>query len=289
MSGVKQHQPAPQATVQADDTHKRPFLDEVIEATVQRLEEVTGRCRDELHNAGDGFRQAIVMSKSIGYLSSLLTDEVMGKFVMPLMNTRLGFLTDRDPTKPTKNNDPPPKPYTVAAVRNVIVEGLLRGVDWTNNQLNIIGGNLYITQEGYRKKLADYHGLTDLEVIYGVPQLVGGRQVVRVSVRWKLNGRQDELTDDKGQPGREFAVTTNNYTTADAMVGKAIRKALKSAYERVSGTVEPDVDGSVGEQQTTSAVTTLQRKLTDLAGKRAEPAPDHPGGMLFEGAERVEA
>ena len=58
---------------------------------------------DIVNNFGAAFNAAQV----IGLLREALTDEVMNAVFMPLMNTKVGFRTDRD-GKPDKTDDPSP-------------------------------------------------------------------------------------------------------------------------------------------------------------------------------------
>ena len=66
---------------------------------------------------------------------------------MPLMNTKVGFRTDRD-GKPDKNGRVKP-PYEVATVREAIIDAAIIGLLPTGNQFNIISSTMYPTKEGY--------------------------------------------------------------------------------------------------------------------------------------------
>ncbi len=272
-------------------THAQPapvnpdaaLLDEAIGKAVERLDRLSARCLDELHQAaGSALRKAMVTSRAIELLDQALTPEVM-HFIMRLMNTPLGFLTDKDPEKNPKCQER----YDVATVKRVMIEALLKGVDWIGNQLNIISGRLYITQEGYARKCREVPGLTNLELIPGSPQVANGITLVRMGARWKLNGVPNELRDAKGEPGIYFPVQAASYSTADNLIGKAKRKAYKLIYERATGSDQPDDDESVA-QQVAAVVKDAKGGRTDaLAGKIAgngatRTADTYPGDDAYQ-------
>ncbi len=98
---------------------------------------------DIVNNFGAAFNAAQV----IGLLREALTDEVMNAVFMPLMNTKVGFRTDRD-GKPDKNGRPKPL-YDIPTVRDAIIDAAIIGLLPTGNQFNIISGTMYPTKEGY--------------------------------------------------------------------------------------------------------------------------------------------
>ena len=80
-------------------------------------------------------------------LREILTDDVMKKVFMPLMNTKVGFLTDRS-GKPDKHGNVK-EPYSIAVVRDAIIDAVTIGLLPTGNQMNIIAERMYPTKEGY--------------------------------------------------------------------------------------------------------------------------------------------
>ena len=84
-------------------------------------------------------------ASAVAAIREALTNDVMNAVIMPLVNTKAGFLTDR---KPTRKN-PNPVPYTLDVVRSCVIEALTKGVLATGNHFNIIAGSCYITREGY--------------------------------------------------------------------------------------------------------------------------------------------
>jgi len=185
---------------------------------------------------------ALLMADAISKLRELITPAIMER-VMSLMNSPLGFKTDR----PNKKNA---RPYSSEEVRECFIASLLNGVWPVGNEWNIISGNMYIAQNGYRRKVSEVPGLTDLHLSPGVPGLHNGRQVVRYAATWKLNGVSDELLGPDGKPGRVIPVAHDDYSSVDQLLGKAERKALKAIWHQIHGSDHTPPDGEVGESLT---------------------------------------
>ena len=86
-------------------------------------------------------------------LDQVLTDEVVHTYFFPLMNTRAGFLTDRNPAK-VRRNQQPATPYTISWVRACLKDAILKALLPVGNQFNIISGSVYITGDGYTDLLS---------------------------------------------------------------------------------------------------------------------------------------
>lgn len=80
-------------------------------------------------------------------LREALTEEVMDKVFMPLMNTKIGFMTDRT-GKPDKRGNVKPL-YSRDVVRDCIIDAVIIGLLPTGNQFNILAERMYPTKEGY--------------------------------------------------------------------------------------------------------------------------------------------
>lgn len=223
------------------------------------------------------FSQAITMATAIQEIRTALTDEVMTKAVMPLMNSKLGFRTDKDPARPAFNKKTgryeAPQPYPVATVRECLIEATLRGLPPVGNCWNIISGQSYTTKEGLwfliGKKVA---GLTDFKLQIGVPKMVrppgdarnasdeeAKGAIVNCSASWKLHGKEDRIE-------REIPIRVNAMMGADAIMGKAERKILAAAYAQITGTTLGDADVSEAEPP--------MRDATPAARERDDEADD---------------
>ena len=103
----------------------------------------------QLQNNATAAFQAVCVVKM---MRDALTDQVVKQVFEPLMNTKIGFRTDKDPNRPRKKKDgtfETPKPYSTEVVRDCIIDAVINGLMPTGNQFNIISGTMYPTKEGY--------------------------------------------------------------------------------------------------------------------------------------------
>lgn len=189
-----------------------------------------------LQHVREGMSEALIeareRARSIEELRAALTDKVMAEF-MPLMNTPLGFRTDR----PSKRY---PQPYTVQQVREVFVQALFWKLPLLNNVINIISEQCYITGEGFTYLLKHMDGLTDLMILPEVPIRSAGGAVVPFTASWVMKGVPNKIT------GR-VPVRTDEYSTIDQIIGKAMAKIRGRVYETLTGCTEFTKAGEVDE------------------------------------------
>ena len=161
------------------------------------------------------FKRTLLVSTAMGELQNLLTPKIMAP-IMNLQNKSLGFRTDN------------PNGYPVDVVRDCLIEATLKGVYPVGNEFNIIAGRCYITKEGYFHKLHDIPNFSWVE-IPGIPRNVGDNgAIIKVTLEWKYNGKSStkEL---------ELAIRVNRGMGADAIIGKALRKARAWLYTTITG------------------------------------------------------
>jgi hypothetical protein len=231
-------------------------LDQTIEATLKRLDESADRYAAQLAQPMAGrIERMVLTSRALRDIRGQLTDKLMTEFVMPLMNSSLGFLCDL----PSKNDQ---RYYSIPEVRECVIQALLLDFRLTGNEFNIIAGRFYGAQAGYYRKLCDLPNVTNVRVIGGTPVLREGRTIVRMGISCNVDGKPWELRDAKGQTGREFVVRVNSGMGDDGVIGKAKRKALKAAFEELSGINVDDMDdASAGEVMPESSVESAKAKL----------------------------
>ena len=181
------------------------------------------------------FARMFAMGSAMGALREALTDGIM-RSVMKLQGSKLGFKTDAV--------------YDVRVVRDCLIDALMYGVQPVGNQFNIIGGNAYITKEGYTALLANLPGLSRLKLVIA-PAVVSESKTAGVS----RSGEQCQKIEREAQvPVRmswvfrgeeesevlEFTIRVNKGMSEDALRGKAERKARKWLYEYLTGCALPD-------------------------------------------------
>lgn len=253
---------APQGQVKTvvkdDDSLMSDWLVRAIEKLEKTADKYVGALREkDLKN----FHRALLTAQAVDELRSLFTPGV-NKLLRSLMNTPLGFMTDRDPIRNSKVTS-----YSDEVIRDCAIESLLYDVGWTSNEFNIIAGRCYITQAGYGRKLRKTEGFTDWNEAPGIPVLHQGKVVVRVAQSCKVNGVVYELKDGEGKPGRAWAIKVNEYMGDDAIVGKAMRKSRKALFEQIHGSEHTPPDGDENEvpanvQRATETVADLNTKLS---------------------------
>lgn len=215
-----------------------PTKNETRNLTVsKRIDEIASGAMELFQQAGS-FEAELAVARAVSELRAILTPEVMQP-IMALMNTDLGFRTDRDPkVTPRDKEGRPMTPYSVDVVRECFIESKLRGFHSVGNEWNIIASRFYACKNGFRRKVIMYRGVTDFKDIYEVPRLVQDKgAIVKCRAAWKKNGVQGSLE-------REFPIRVNAYMGSDAILGKAQRKLLAAVHDNLAGVVTPEGDVS---------------------------------------------
>lgn len=196
---------------------------------------------DIVNNVAGAFETAIVVNK----LEAILTDEVMNAVFMPLMNKKIGFLTDRDPNKPDKNGIKP-TPYSVSTVRTCIIDAAAVGLLPTGNQFNIISGTMYPAKAGFTSllnKMKQSMGLL-YSFEFDAEATAKSSDPSYVAIPCKVSYRT-KREDLKGIFKYVAMVKSNGATsTTDQLRGKAERKCKKAFLEFMTGMDLGEADAS---------------------------------------------
>jgi hypothetical protein len=164
-----------------------------------------------------GFQKAFQVAEATRVLKEVLNDDYM-KPIMLLQGSRLGFKTDKD----TSGG------YHITIVKQCLIEAVLTGVQPSMNHFNIIAGNCYLTKEGFGYLLSKLQGLT-YEIVPFIPKVEGNQAVIVMKITWSMYGGKTEVREI------EFAIKVNNFMGADAIIGKATRKARAWLYNTITG------------------------------------------------------
>lgn len=183
---------------------------------------------DIVNNFGAAFNAARVIT----LLREALTDEVMARVFMPLMNTKVGFRTDRD-GKPDKQGRVKPL-YDVPTVRDAIIDAAIIGLLPTGNQFNIISGTMYPTKEGYTVLLKKIGAKYVIDVQQDRSQNPAFAEFP-CKITYSYNGEKNSLTINA-------TVRRDQYSSNDQLRGKAERRAKKALYEYLTGTDYGEAD-----------------------------------------------
>lgn len=198
-----------------------------------------------------------LMSKAINLVKDRLDDNIIKHF-KGLENTRLGFKTDKD------------NGYPISVVRTCLVEALIQGVKPIGNEFNIIGGNFYVTKEGFTGLMSRNPSFSELEIKQELPEYdhPNKRASVKYSASWKWNGgekKTEGIVSIKLQyaKGSDYCVTSD-----DSIYGKAERKIRNRIWNMSTG--ENLIEGDISD------LTHSERM------ERAKPVKQDPGELEKE-------
>lgn len=203
-----------------------------------------------INNFGAAFQAVNVVS----LLRQALTDEVMDKVFMPLMNTKIGFLTDRN-GRPNSRGEVKP-PYSREIVRDAVIDAVAIGLLPTGNQFNIIAERMYPTKEGYTSLLRKLGVKYFIEVSHDKSQTQGFAEIP-CKITYQYNGEKNGFSIIA-------TVKKDNYSSPDQLRGKAERRAKKALYEYLTGCDFGDADEDSSKIEDVVAV-----EITNEANKGA--------------------
>jgi len=171
-----------------------------------------------------GFALAIAKAKVVSMISKALTSEMM-KPVMEMQGKAYGFKID------LKGKDT----YKEEIVRDCMIEATLSGLEFTGNQFNIIGGNMYAAKNGCTHILLK-NGVQN-EVSFQLSKEIDGVTVCPTTISW--------VTRD-GKTGKqtiEFPVKVyKGITTEENIQGRCERKIKSWLIEKLTGIIIKDGD-----------------------------------------------
>lgn len=211
-----------------------------IQKAAQDIEKAVNECGIQSIRQLPAFLQAVQMANGISAMRAALTEQLVQTVIMPLQGSPLGFLTDKDSTGG----------YGALVVRDCAIDAMLRGFRVVGNEMNIISGRFYGTKAGYERLVAEFPGLTDLQLQPGVPQNVGDKgALVPFVASWRLNGKEMSLRCIQEKDGTDLRIPikVNGGMGSDAVLGKATRKILFRIYQRINGSTFGAVDGEIDD------------------------------------------
>lgn len=226
---------------------------------------------------------ALTTARAVQGLRELVTADMMSD-LMSLMNSQLGFATDRDPSRPKKNGEIP-TPYPVDTVKDCFITAQLWGASPINNEFNILAGRAYRTVNYYRRKVREVAGVTDVNVQVSTPEYaqVQDGKAARVACvgSWKQDGKLRRIACLKDGTGDwRISVRVNYGMGDDGVKGKAERKLLAMMLADMEGRpVEDDAadhdDPNVLNGEVVGSVVTT------------ESVPENPGDDIAADAQEA--
>lgn len=203
-------------------------------------------------NVASQFKKMFMLGAVMQELKKLLTPEVMQP-IMALQNSPIGFMTDR------------PCGYDIDTVRDAVIEAAVNGVSVCGNEFNLLAKRCYVTKNGMKHKLRDIPDLYK-NVTPGIPKIMSDKgAVVRMHIDWTYRGKHNTVDLD-------LAIRVNSGMGADAIIGKATRKAYAWLYEEVTGNSVPE--GEVADMEPIEVtVSPLETAPQVVAGIEQQQAP----------------
>jgi hypothetical protein len=209
--------------------------------------------------------ELVALATMATYLDALRQqfDKQVLAMVKPLMNSKLGFQTDRDPAKGYQGG-----PYPDETIRDALLSGGLQGARFTGNEINIISGGLYLTREFYERMFSELEGVSNIEPpSLGIPRATTLQEktyaTINAQLRFKLDGKQKDL-DFSGE--RAIVVVWNKGMSVDSLHGKAKKRIYKYAYGYVTGSTFSEHDDA----------DTVQGAVVEAAAEPGTEAADAP-------------
>lgn len=195
---------------------------------VQKIDEVTHAAARQLASKQcieSNLFRGIVMAKARLALRQLMTPDIMAA-LKGLMGTKSGFLVDR------------PEKYDDVQIRDLLIDGMLRGLSPCDNEINLIGGNIYATKEAYERLLRDLR--VNYQVQIGNAATIQGDANCRyfdaaVAYQWRGESGRLDFRKTESMDAR-IAVKFNSTDGPDTLRGKAESKLLRRLYKHLTGT-----------------------------------------------------
>lgn len=235
-------------------------LDETIQESRRQIREAEAK--------GSPMLKGLLLASSMQMLRNQMTLSMMAD-LMPLVGSPLGIMVV-----------PPEKKYEVETIRDVVIEGLLKGYRPVGGEMCVFsGGKFYPCAPGNLRLVQEWPGLTDLRLEIGVPKGHDGGALVPVIATWKLDGTPDgfNCTERDGQDWR-IPVKVNAGMGVDAIIGKAKAKLWSRILSRLSGSsvvsAEDAADGGVVDGTFISAEEQPQQNEPHAAQEIEQQKPD---------------
>jgi len=226
-----------------------------------------------LNAKNNPFSATLAVAACLQSIRELMNDKVIMDGVMLLQGTKLGFVTDRD------NPKSGPKGYPMETVVDVTIEAASKGALMVGNEVNIISGACYLTKAYFQRMLDEKLGKGNWRLNHHVPKtILAGKAEIGAEVTTDIS-----WTDSSGEHKDTVThrIKGNSYSTADAYLGKADRKAGKWLLENITGERFNDGDAddiitvqaqSVQEEVTIDATPANPEKLEWVKFLCSQPA-----------------
>ena len=245
-------------------------LPAVTAETATALQEASTRAMAAFAGAtdGGGVLAALEVAEGIANLRALMDAQEIQARVKSLQDTAIGFRTDRGPGAKNRKTGELLEPYPWPVVRDAVIEAGLRGLQLVGNQFNIISGRFYGTKEGFEYLIRKLPQVSDFRPVVGVPASRPGGVLIECTATWQQSGKPTEYKVT-------IPVKSDDYSTADQLIGKATRKLLSRCYAIMTGNAVPEGDAADAVPVEATATTVSPRPTF----RAPEPAATQPAAQ----------
>ena len=198
------------------------------------------------------FGAAKTAVNEIALLHEAMTDEIKEKIMKQVMNTKIGFLTDRNGRARSGGRAPLPL-YTRDIVRDCIIDAVTIGLLPTGNQFNIIAERMYPTKEGYTSLLRKLGVKYFIDTSYDKGQTQNFAEIP-CKINYEYNGEKNGFSIIA-------TVKKDYYSSHDQLRGIAERMAKNALYEYITGCDFGDAD----EQSSVPIVDAVAEEIKEEA------------------------
>jgi hypothetical protein len=216
-----------------------------LEEVGKEIDRVIESCLPFANNELKTFSASLTLAEGVGTLREIfLKHPGIKKTIQSMQDTKLGFLTDRNPKALAyaRAQGKKTEPYSYEEVVECAIEGLLKGYRLTNNEFNIISGGFYEAKNGKYRKIIEHPEVTNFQFTNTSPLYVSEKLAkVQVFASWVQGGQIRTLGTSDKEKGKEdtliFTIKVNSGMGDDAVVGKALSKLFTRVLMRITGRV----------------------------------------------------
>ena len=222
--------------------------------------------------------RTILAAFALVELKKALDGPILDKVIMPLMNTNIGFQTDKNPAKSWGGRDI--VPYDREIVLECAAEAWLHGLPMYGNMWNIIAESMYVRKEGFEYKVQQLCTYSVAAEVPAIPQAIytnGGYLTVPCRVKYRPKSDDDDAEPKVFARSYKVRMTKKNKVGVEYAEGKAVRKILRDLYALLSGTILADQANDSGE------AAGVHQVAPDYAAIEASDLPQAPEPQAAEG------
>ena len=272
------------------------------ELTVSTEAQAASKALAEVMGGYNPLEDCIKQAALINAVTRWITQPEIQKMVLTLMDSPMGFITDR-----RQKTDKYPPTVVIAC----ITQGMMAGARITGNEINIIAENAYLTKQFYSRKIDEFDNGIFKVVAKNMElsefEISGNMVSTEACVKYTIRALKPMDGMKEGQSKEldfmrhiQMRIKSEKYDTPDGWEGKAERKIYKKLYTYLSG-IDLDSDDLLGSldprlevkpmnKPATGKSTIAEARVAEEVTEESEPASSDPDVVeAYEELSREEA